>query len=81
MWLPSASEASNVVEEAARGILRHVLLEEAENFSGVEYWARCRSVNLGASLHFDAAVDAQVRDSHGARVLEGNHIVFGARGL
>eukprot|EP00435_Cladocopium_sp_Y103_P011780 s1452_g3.t1 len=63
MWLPSEKAPRSAPEVAAMGILQHVLQGDAEEFSGVEYWARVRSFNLGAAFHYDTAVDA--KDVHG----------------
>ncbi|CAL1169777.1 unnamed protein product [Cladocopium goreaui] len=63
MWLPSERAPRSAPEVAALGILQHVLQEDAAEFSGVEYWARVRSFNLGAAFHYDTAVDA--KDVHG----------------
>ncbi|CAE7275560.1 unnamed protein product [Symbiodinium natans] len=58
MWLPGSEGAKTVPEVAALTILRHILQQEPGEFAGVEYWARVRSVNLGAGFHYDEAVDA-----------------------
>ena len=63
MWLPASEEATSIPEVAARTILRHLLKQEPEDYAGVEYWARVRSVNLGAGFHYDEAVDAEDVDS------------------
>ncbi|CAE7176758.1 unnamed protein product, partial [Symbiodinium necroappetens] len=58
MWLPSSGDARSVPEVAALTILRHILNQDPAEIAGVEYWARVRSVNLGAGFHYDEAVDA-----------------------
>ena len=63
MWLPSSADASSVPEVAALTILRHILNQDPAEIAGVEYWARVRSVNLGAGFHYDEAVDADDANS------------------
>ena len=59
IWLPASEDAASVPEVAARTILRQILKQNPAEFAGVEYWARVRSVNLGAGFHYDEALDAE----------------------
>jgi len=54
-WLPAGAAPATAPEVAARAILKQVLKEDPSEFSGIEYWGRVRSVNLGADLHYDQA--------------------------
>lgn len=63
MWFALGEPAQSAPEVVARAILQHVLQEDPSDFAGVEYWARVRSFNLGASFHYDSAVGAQDEES------------------
>lgn len=58
VWLPSETCPATAPELAARYLLQRILQEDSGEFAGVEYWGRVRSVNLGAGLHYDEAVDS-----------------------
>mmetsp|Transcript_72782 Transcript_72782/g.235311 ORF Transcript_72782/g.235311 Transcript_72782/m.235311 type:complete len:502 (-) Transcript_72782:30-1535(-) len=59
VWLPSDAPPVSAPELAARCILERVLRGSADEYAGIEYWGRVRSVNLGASLHYDQPQDAE----------------------
>lgn len=65
VWLPADTPPATAPELAARCILQNIVREDVNDFAGVEFWGRVRSVNLGAGLHYDEVLGAR-DDEEGA---------------